>query len=98
MTIPVTITAGTPFDENLGDSALLTISFITDDDITYKTGTPLYFYAVISEGTISETVCFKLSGGDNPLLEGTTSFVIENSMDFTDSATATGKIYYTAAA
>lgn len=96
MNIPVTIVTGTQFDADYGDSAILTIVFTTQAEITYKAGTTLYFYAVIAEGATSQTVCFEMTGGDNPLPVGSTSYTIENTLDFTGAATATGKVYYTA--
>ena len=98
MDIPVTIATGTEFDPDYGDTAILMVSFTTQSSITYKTGTILYFYAVITEDLTSQTVCFELSGGANPLLAGTKTFTIPNASEFTDAATATGKVYYTAAA
>jgi hypothetical protein len=97
MDIPVTIASGTPFDSNLGEESILTIVFTTQEAITYKEGTTLYFYAEITEDLLEQTVCFPLSGGANPLPIGSTSFTIENTEGFTDEAEATGKIYYTPA-
>lgn len=96
MDIPVTIANGTAFDADYGESAILMISFTTQNPIAYETGTALYFFAVITEDLISQTVCFELSGGADPLPAGTTTYTIENTSDFTDAATATGKVYYTA--
>lgn len=97
MDIPVTIVSGTPFDADSGESGILEVVFTTQDEITYKAGTDLYFYAVITEGSASQTVCFKASGGSNPLPEGDTSFTIPNTSEFTAAATAAGSVYYTAA-
>ena len=91
---PLTITA---FDEDLGEEGLLTLSFTTAAQITYKANTTLYFYAVITEGANTQTVCLTLTGGANPLPIGTTSFTIPNTEGFTDQATAAGTVYYTAA-
>ncbi len=97
MEIPVTIATGTAFDVDYGETAILTVSFTTESQIVYKEDTTLYFYADITEDLISQTVCFELTGGANPLPTGTTSYTIPNTSDFTDAATATGKVYYTAA-
>ncbi|ODU55737.1 MAG: hypothetical protein ABT01_05540 [Clostridium sp. SCN 57-10] len=97
MDIPVTIASGTAFDADLGETGVMTIVFTTQANITYKTGTALYFHAVITEGANSQTVCFELTGGANPYVAGEKSFTIANTKDFTDAATATGKVYYTAA-
>lgn len=97
MEILVSIANGTAFDTDFGETAILTVSFTTANPITYATGTTLYFFAVITEGLVSQTVCFELSGGANPLPAGTTSYTIANTLDFTVAATATGKVYYTAA-
>lgn len=97
MDIPVSIVSGTPFNTDYGEAGILTVVFTTQGIITYKTGTTLYFYAVITEGATSQTVCFEVTGGDNPLPAGASSFTIANTSDFTDAATATGAVYYTAA-
>jgi enolase len=97
MDVSVTIQNGTAFDTDLGDTAILTVSFTTANAITYEASTPLYFYAEITENLISQTVCFEMDGGANPLPAGTNAYTIENSSAFTASATATGKVYYTAA-
>lgn len=97
MDIPVTIAAGTAFDADYGESAILTVSFTTESQIVYKEDTTLYFYAVITEDLVSQTVCFEVSGGANPLPVGTTSYTIPNTSDFTDAAIASGKVYYSAA-
>lgn len=97
MDIPVTITNGTAFDTDYGETAILFVQFTTANPITYETGTTLHFYAVITEGATSQTVCFELSGGANPFPASTKSYTIPNTEDFTASATATGKVYYTAA-
>jgi hypothetical protein len=97
MTIPVSITNGTAFDADLGESAILDIAFTTANPITYETGTALYFLAVITEDATSQTVCFELTGAANPLPAGTQTYTIPNAMDFTGDADATGKVYYTAA-
>ena len=97
MDVPVTITNGTAFDTDYGETAILIITFTTANAITYETGTTLYFYAVITEDLISQTVCFELTGGANPLPAGATAYTIANTSDFTDAATATGKVYYSAA-
>lgn len=97
MNIPVSIVSGTPFDTDYGEAGILTVVFTTQGDITYKTGTTLYFDAVITEGATSQTVCFEVTGGANPLPAGASSFTIANTSDFTVAATATGAVYYTAA-
>lgn len=97
MDIPVSIVTGTSFDTNYGETGILKVEFTTQGEITYKTGTTLYFYAVITEGATSQTVCFEVVGGDNPLPAGSSSFIIENTSDFTSAATASGAVYYTAA-
>ncbi|MCE5236362.1 MAG: hypothetical protein ABFC62_06915 [Clostridiaceae bacterium] len=95
MEIPVTPLIVTEFDSDLGEEGILTIAFTTAGPITYKTGTTLYFYAVITENLVSQTVCFTLSGGANPLPADTYSFTIPNDSDFTNAATAEGIVYYT---
>jgi hypothetical protein len=95
MEVPVTITTGTAFDINYGDTAILTVAFETAAAITYKASSTLYFYAVITEDTTTETVCFELTGGANPLPANTYPYVVPNTSAFTDAATATGKVYYT---
>ena len=97
MEIPVTIATGTAFSTDYGETAILTVSFTTQAQITYKADTTLYFYADITEDLISQTVCFELSGGANPFPASTTSYTIPNTSNFTEDATATGKVYYTAA-
>lgn len=97
MDIPVTIVSGTPFDTDYGESGILEVAFTTQGEIVYKAGTDLYFYAVITEGSASQTVCFKVSGGSNPLPAGDTSFTIPNTSEFTVAAAAAGAVYYTAA-
>lgn len=98
MDIPVTIATGTAFDNNLGDTAILTVKFNTAADITYKANTKLYFYANITEGATTETVCFSTTGASGTLAAGTTPFTIGNDSSFTAAATATGKVYYYSAA
>lgn len=97
MDIPVSIVNATPFNTDLGEAGILRVVFTTQGEITYKTGTTLYFYAVITEDSTSQTVCFEVVGGDNPFPAGATSFTIENASDFTSAATVTGAVYYTAA-
>jgi hypothetical protein len=97
MDVTVSITNGTAFDTDFGETAILIVSFETANPITYKASTILYFFAVITEGATSQTVCFELSGGANPLPASTTSYTIPNTEAFTVAATATGKVYYTAA-
>jgi hypothetical protein len=97
MDIPVSITNGTAFDTDYGETAILNIAFTTANPITYEASTTLYFYAVITEGATSQTVCFELTGGANPFPASTTPYTIPNTSDFTAAATATGKVYYSAA-
>lgn len=97
MDIPVSIVSGTPFNTDLGEAGILNVEFTTQGEITYKAGSTLYFYAVITEGATSQTVCFPLTGGDNPLPAGSSMFTIENTSEFTVAATASGAVYYTAA-
>lgn len=96
MDIPVTVTSATAFDADLGEEGILTVVFTTSDPITYKANTTLYFYAKITEDALEQIVCFPLSGADNPLPAGSVPFTIENATGFTDAATATGTVYYTA--
>ena len=98
MDIPVTLTNGTALDSNLGDAALLNVNFTTSADITYKANTKLYFYAVLTEGTTTQTVCFGMNGASGTLAAGTTPFTIGNDSSFTAAATAAGKVYYYPAA
>jgi hypothetical protein len=97
MDVTVSITNGTAFDTDYGETAILIVSFVTANSITYEASTTLYFYAVITEGATSQTVCFELTGGANPFPASTTAYTIPNTESFTASATATGKVYYTAA-
>lgn len=97
MDVPVTIQQGTALDTDYGDSAILTVNFTTSADIMYKANTTLYFYAVLTEGTTSQTICFETTGSTGTLAAGSTPFTIGNVSNFTAAATAAGKIYYTAA-